>query len=117
MGADDLTSALTGQRVHKVLETIIEVAEQRNRRIPTREVNEVLRELAARTHPSHYRGMPVKFMYGTQAAVAPPTFVLFTSGVLEAGYLRFIERRLREEFGFEGTPISISVRVREKRKR
>ena len=53
----------------------------------------------------------------TQAATQPPRFVLFTSGFLEAGYRRFVERRLREEFGFEGTPIEVSVRVREKRGR
>jgi GTP-binding protein len=56
-------------------------------------------------------------MFGTQADVRPPRFVLFTTGFLEAGYRRFIERRLREEFGFTGTPIDVAMRVREKRKR
>ena len=54
---------------------------------------------------------------GAQVQVGPPTFALFTTGFLEAGYRRFIERRLREEFGFEGTPIRIVMRVREKRSR
>ncbi len=54
-------------------------------------------------------------LFATQADIRPPRFVLFTTGFLEAGYRRFIERRLREEFGFAGTPIEISVRVREKR--
>jgi GTP-binding protein len=56
-------------------------------------------------------------MFGTQPSVAPPMFALFTSAKLDAGYERFIERRLREEFGFVGTPIVITQRVRERRKR
>jgi GTP-binding protein len=56
-------------------------------------------------------------MFGTQPSTAPPTFVLFTSGKLEASYERYIERRLREEFGFIGTPILLQQRVREKRRR
>jgi GTP-binding protein len=56
-------------------------------------------------------------MFATQAGVQPPRFVLFTTGFLEVGYRRFIERRLREEFGFEGTPIEISMKIREKRSR
>ena len=58
-----------------------------------------------------------RILFATQASTRPPRFVIFASGFLEAGYRRFIERRLREEFGFEGTPIEVSVRVREKRKR
>jgi GTP-binding protein len=60
-------------------------------------------------------GKQPKVLFATQAGVHPPRFVLFTSGFLEAGYRRFIERRLREDFGFAGTPIEVSVRVREKR--
>ena len=60
-------------------------------------------------------GKQPKILFATQATARPPTFVLFTSGFLEAGYRRFLERRLRETFGFEGTPIRINVRVREKR--
>ena len=56
-------------------------------------------------------------MFGTQAASKPPRFVLFTSGFLEAGYRRYIERRLREEFGFVGSPVEVTMRVREKRGR
>jgi len=56
-------------------------------------------------------------LFATQAAHRPPTFVLFTTGFLEAGYRRFIERRLREDFGFAGSPVRINVRVREKRGR
>ena len=56
-------------------------------------------------------------LFATQATTRPPTFVLFTSGFLEAGYRRFVERRLREDFGFTGTPVRVSVRVREKGQR
>ena len=60
-------------------------------------------------------GKQPRVLFGTQASTRPPTFVLFASGFLEAGYRRFVERRLREEFGFVGTPIHLNVRVREKR--
>ena len=69
-------------------------------------------------HPHPVRGgKQPRILFGTQPSTAPPTFVLFTCGKLEASYLRFVERRLREEFGFVGTPIVIQQRVREKRKR
>jgi GTP-binding protein len=68
------------------------------------------------SHPHPVRGgKQPKILFGTQASTKPPTFVLFTSGWLEAGYRRFIERRLREEFGFEGTPVRVNLRVRTKR--
>ncbi len=85
-------------------------------RVPTSELNSFLGQVvAASPHPVRGGKQP-RILFATQASVAPPTFVLFTSGFLEAGYRRFLERRLREEFGFEGTPISMSVRVREKRR-
>jgi GTP-binding protein len=62
-------------------------------------------------------GKQPKILFGTQPSTSPPTFVLFTSGKLDAGYLRYVERRLREEFGFVGTPIDLQQRPREKRKR
>ena len=62
-------------------------------------------------------GKQPKVLFATQAQTRPPTFVLFTSGFLEAGYRRFIERKFREQFGFTGSPVRISVRVREKRSR
>lgn len=62
-------------------------------------------------------GKQPRILFGTQASTRPPKFVLFTTGFLEASYRRFIERRLREEFGFVGTPIDISMRVRERRSR
>ena len=76
-----------------------------------------LGELAA-AHPHPVRGgRQPRILFATQPSVRPPRFVLFASGFLEAGYRRFIENRLRERFGFPGTPIQISVRVRERRKR
>ena len=86
-------------------------------RISTGQLNGFLGRLVAE-HPHPVRsGKQPKIMFGTQASSAPPTFVLFTSGKLEASYERYIERRLREEFGFVGTPILLQQRVREKRKR
>ena len=107
-------SALTGLRVHKVLDLILEVAAARERRIPTNEVNEVLRKLAERRMPPHFRGMPVKLLYGTQAAIRPPTFVIFTNqpkGIPEH-YLRYIQNGFREAWGFIGTPIRVRLRAR-----
>jgi GTP-binding protein len=88
-----------------------------DRRIPTGRLNGWLSDVVAATPPPVRSGKQPKILFATQAATRPPTFVLFTSGFLEAGYRRFIERRLREEFGFGGTPVRVSVRVREKRVR
>ena len=84
------------------------------RRISTGQLNSFLGRLVAE-HPHPVRGgKQPRILFGTQASTAPPTFVLFTSGHLEAGYVRFIERRLREEFGFVGSPIHLQVRPRKK---
>ncbi len=86
-------------------------------RIPTGRLNQFLGELAqGNPHPLRGGKQP-RILFGAQVSVGPPTFALFTSGFLEAGYRRFIERRLREEFEFTGTPIRIVMRVREKRSR
>jgi GTP-binding protein len=85
--------------------------------VPTSRLNAFLAELVA-AHPHPLRGgKQPRILFGTQSGTRPPTFVLFTTGFLEAGYRRFIERRLREEFGFVGTPIRINLRIREKRRR
>jgi GTP-binding protein len=73
-------------------------------------------ELVAATPPPARGGRQPKILFATQAGIRPPHFVLFTSGFLEAGYRRFIERRLREEFGFDGSPVHVSMRLREKRR-
>jgi GTPase len=109
------TSALSGQRVHRSLDMIVEAQEQRLRRISTHEVNEVLRALTIRTKAPHHHGSPVRFLYGTQVSVEPPTFVLWVNhpeGVPES-YLRYLHRGFRQAWGFRGSPIRITLRRRE----
>ena len=110
-------SAKTKRHVDK-LPTALDVAlASWETRIPTGRLNQFLGELAqANPHPLRGGKQP-RILFGAQVSVGPPTFALFTSGFLEAGYRRFIERRLREEFDFTGTPIRIVMRVREKRSR
>ncbi|MEV0263210.1 ribosome biogenesis GTPase Der [Streptomyces sp. NPDC050617] len=110
-------SALTGRHMEKLVPAIETALAGWETRVPTGRLNAFLGEIVA-SHPHPIRGgKQPRILFGTQAGVRPPRFVLFASGFLEAGYRRFVERRLREEFGFEGTPIHISVRVREKRGR
>jgi GTP-binding protein len=113
------SSALTGQRVHKVLDLVIEVAGNRSHRIATHDVVEVVKELAAKHPPPHHRGMPVRFMYATQAAIAPPTFVLFTNypKAVPEHYVRYLRNGFRERWGFAGTPLRIRLRARSEKKR
>lgn len=110
-------SARTGRHMEKLVPAIETALAGWETRVPTGRLNAFLGELVA-AHPHPIRGgKQPRILFGTQAGTKPPRFVLFASGFLEAGYRRFIERRLREEFGFEGTPIQVSVRVREKRGR
>jgi GTPase len=109
------TSVKTGQRVNGALELILKVQEQRQRRITTHEVNEVLRALTGRTKPPAFGGHSVKFLYGTQVATEPPTFVLWVSipeGVTEA-YSRYLMNGFRAAWGFTGAPLVIRYRRRE----
>jgi GTPase len=86
-------------------------------RVPTSRLNGLLAQIM-QSHPHPVRGgKQPRILYGSQVSTKPPRFVLFTTGFFEAGYRRFVERRLREEFGFLGTPIEVSVRPREKRAR
>ena len=107
-------SALTGQRVRKGLELALEVQENRRRRIPTSEVNEVLEELLAHRQPPQGRSGDVRIYYATQAAVEPPLFVLFANrpSELAGHYVRYLENRFRERWNFEGTPIRMKVKKR-----
>jgi GTP-binding protein len=108
------TSAVTGQRVHRVLELITQVQEQRLRRIATHEVNEVLRAVVTRAKPPAYMNHPVKLLYATQVAVAPPTFVIFSNhpeGIPES-YARYLQNGFRDAWGFEGVPLRINLRQR-----
>ncbi|WP_340562707.1 ribosome biogenesis GTPase Der [Streptomyces sp. GSL17-111] len=110
-------SARTGRHVEKLVPAIETALEGWETRVPTGRLNAFLGEIVA-AHPHPVRGgKQPRILFGTQAGTRPPRFVLFASGFLEAGYRRFIERRLREEFGFTGTPLHLSVRVREKRKK
>ena len=84
-------------------------------RVPTGKLNAWLSGLVAATPPPVRGGKQPKILFATQAGVRPPHFVLFTSGFLQAGYRRFVERRLREEFGFDGSPVHVTMRLREKR--
>jgi GTP-binding protein len=110
-------TALTGWHVDRLVPALDRALEGWETRVPTGELNAFLGRLVA-AHPHPVRsGKQPRILFGTQAGVAPPKFVLFTSGALDPAYTRFIERRLREDFGFVGTPIHITVKPREKRGR
>ncbi|MET4782052.1 ribosome biogenesis GTPase Der [Glaciihabitans sp. UYNi722] len=110
-------SARTGRHLEKLVPALETALESWDTRIPTGKFNALVAELAAE-HPHPVRGgKQPRILFGTQAATRPPTFVLFTTGFLDPGYRRFITRRLREIFGFEGSPINVNMRVRERRKR
>ena len=110
-------SAKTGRHMEKLVPALELALESWDTRIPTGKFNALLAELTAE-HPHPVRGgKQPRILFGTQAASRPPTFVLFTTGFLDPQYRRFITRRLREIFGFEGSPIVVNMRVREKRKR
>ncbi|MFI0445327.1 ribosome biogenesis GTPase Der [Actinomadura sp. 6N118] len=108
-------SAKTGRHMEKFVPAIETALEGWGTRVPTSKLNQFFADLV-NSHPHPIRGgKQPKILFATQAGVRPPRFVLFTSGFLEEGYRRFIERRLREEFGFEGTPLDIAMKIREKR--
>ena len=109
-------SAKTGRAMQKLVPAMETALASWDARISTGQLNTWLKDVVAATPPPVRGGTQPRILFATQATARPPTFVLFTSGFLEAGYRRFLERRLRETFGFEGTPIRINVRVREKRK-
>ena len=110
-------SARTGRHAERLVPAIDTALAGWETRVPTARLNTFLGHLVA-AHPHPLRGgRQPRILFATQAGTRPPRFVLFTTGFLEASYRRFIERRLREEFGFAGTPVAISVRVREKRGR
>jgi GTP-binding protein len=108
-------SALTGRAVDKLAGALRSSLASWDRRVPTGRLNALLADVIAATPPPGRGGKVPRVLFATQADSRPPRFVLFTTGFLEASYRRFLERRLREEFDFRGTPIEISVRVRERR--
>lgn len=110
-------SALTGRHLEKLVPALELALESWDKRIPTGKFNAFLQELqAGNPHPVRGGKQP-RILFGTQAAARPPKFVIFASGFLEASYRRFITRRLRETYGFDGSPVEIGVRVRERRNR
>ena len=106
------TSALTGQRVNKVLDMALEVQEQRTRRISTSQVNDALQEIIARLQPPQAAGREVKLNYATQVETSPPTFAFFGNHpeLIPENYIRFIHNQLREKWGFTGSPMRIIMR-------
>ena len=110
-------SAATGRHAEKLVPALEQALRSWDRRIPTGRLNAFLGQLVA-AHPHPLRGgKQSRILFATQARTRPPRFVIFASGFLEHGYRRFIERRLREDFEFIGSPIVIGVRIREKRRR
>jgi GTP-binding protein len=107
-------SAKTGQRVARVLETAVDIWGERRKRISTGELNRLVSSATERQVPPMVKGRRPKLFYATQAAVAPPTFVFFAneSGAIHFSYRRYLENRLRDAFGFDGTPIRLIFRDR-----
>ena len=109
-------SATTGRSVDKLAPALHTALESWERRVPTGRLNSWLGELIAATPPPVRGGKQPRVLFATQAGTRPPRFVLFTTGFLEPAYRRFVERRLREDFGFPGSPVEVAVRIRERRK-
>ncbi|WP_017578375.1 ribosome biogenesis GTPase Der [Nocardiopsis kunsanensis] len=108
-------SARTGRHMEKLVPALETSLAGWNQRIPTGQLNNWVKDQVASTPPPARGGKQPKILFATQADARPPHFILFTTGFLEDNYRRFIERRLREDFGFEGSPVHISMRIREKK--
>ena len=108
------TSALTKQRVNRVVELVKYVADQQSMRIQTSVLNELLQDMMAINPPPSHKGRPLKIFFMTQTGIQPPKFIVFVNDpeLMHFSYLRFIENKLRETFGFEGAPIKIIARSR-----
>ncbi len=107
-------SALTGRGVNRIAPALESALASWEKRVPTATLNQWLRTTVDRTPPPPRGGKAPKIRYATQADIRPPRFLVFSTGFLEAGYRRFLERKLREDFGFAGSPIEVSVRVKDK---
>jgi GTPase len=105
-------SAITRQRVHKILDTVVAVAEQHAMRIPTSTVNSVIEDAVVMTPPPTDKGRKLRIYYATQVSVKPPTFAVFVNDpeLSHFSYERYLENKLRDAFGFEGTPIRLFIR-------
>lgn len=108
-------SAKTGRALQKLEPYMLEALENWDKRVSTGQLNTWLRATIAQNPPPMKGGRAPRVLFATQATTQPPTIVLFTTGFLDAGYRRYLERKFRESFGFEGTPVKIAVRVRERR--
>lgn len=106
------TSAKTGQRVTKILDVLLEVEQERHKRITTSQVNSVLEELVARRQPPQAAGREVKLHYATQVETAPPTIIVFgnNTDALEEHYVRYLHNGFREAWGFKGNPLRVQVK-------
>ena len=109
------TSALTKQRVHRVTELVKYVADQQSMRIQTSVLNELIRDAVSINPPPSHKGRRLKILFMTQADIKPPKFIIFVNDpeLMHFSYLRYIENKLRESFGFEGTPLKLIVRGRD----
>lgn len=107
-------SALTGQRMHRILEEVKYVANQNSMRIQTGALNEVIGEAVLLNQPPSDKGRRLRIFYATQASIRPPTFIIFINDkeLMHFSYLRYLENKIRENFGFEGTPIRFILRQR-----
>ena len=111
-------SAKTGQRVEKLFDLIDVIAENHSRRIQTGVLNEIVMEACALNQPPSDKGKRLKIFYTTQVGVKPPTFVIFVNDkeLMHFSYQRYLENKIREAFGFEGTPLRFFVRERSEKK-
>jgi GTP-binding protein len=109
-------SALSGQRVHKVLPLALQVYQERTVRIPTGELNRLVEDATVRHSPPHKAGKRLRFFYATQAGVDPPTFVFFVNDtrLVHFTYKRYLENQIRKHYGFLGTPLKLVFRSRAK---
>ncbi|WP_461370544.1 ribosome biogenesis GTPase Der, partial [Candidatus Darwinibacter acetoxidans] len=108
-------SAATGQRINQLLELCLTVNEARNMRLSTGRVNEIIQDAVAMNQPPSDKGVPLKIYYGAQVQVQPPVFILHVNrkDLLHFSYARYLENRIRQEYGFVGTPIMIVAKERE----
>ncbi|WP_165165252.1 ribosome biogenesis GTPase Der [Corynebacterium qintianiae] len=110
-------SADTGRGLHRLEPAMTEALENWDKRISTGQLNNWMRETIAANPPPMKNNRLPRVLFATMASTRPPTVVLFTTGFLDAGYRRYLERKFRERFGYHGTPIRIAVRIRERRQR
>jgi GTPase len=107
-------SALTGRAVDRLAPALHKALSSWERRVPTGPLNQFITAVVQATPHPVRGGRAPRVLFATQAGTRPPRFVLFTTGPLDPGYIRFVERKLREEFGFDGSPVQVSVRPRKR---